>query len=294
MKINNVDKLRYLESMIQPYEKKKQKKYFIEQFLNGSGNELIDKFWELKSSSRMAYDLYSWMKDDENIKDFEFEFKLPGLKSGGNGPNMDVFIETEDELIFIESKFTEKANLHYTDNGNLSEAYYRDGEYGKKQLKLVDRFYGNEWAEKFSIFCTDWKDTMEKNGWHKGSDWFEPKQETCHLSGILLFLFDTKNKKIIKNKKIRLYNIFWNIDNDIYSDMEKKFCENAQNLINNIIQDEGKKLGVTDFKIDAFSVQEMFKGEKNISDHIIFPDDLKERIIKRNEDILKKENITSR
>ena len=105
MKINNEDKLRYLESMIQPYEKKKQKKYFIEQFLNGSGNELKDKFWELKSSSRMAYDLYSWMKDDENIKDFEFEFKLPGLKSGGNGPNMDVFIETKDELIFIESKF---------------------------------------------------------------------------------------------------------------------------------------------------------------------------------------------
>ena len=109
-----------------------------------------------------------------------------------------------------------------------------------------------------------------------------------------MFLFDTKNKEIIKNKKIRLYNIFWNIDNDIYSDMEKEFCKKAQNLINGIIQNEGKKLGVTDFKIDAFSVQEMFKGEKNISDHITFPDERKKYIIQRNDDILKKENIKSR
>ena len=44
MKINGVDKLKYLESMIQPYKKKNKKKYFLEQFLDGSGNELKINF----------------------------------------------------------------------------------------------------------------------------------------------------------------------------------------------------------------------------------------------------------
>jgi hypothetical protein len=292
MKINKEEKLKYLEEMIQHYTKQNQKKYFIEQFLNGAGNELVDKFWELRSSSRMAYDLYSWMKNDANVLDIEFEFQLPNLQSGGIGPNMDVFIETEDELIFIESKFTEKANLHYIDNGYLKEAYYIKSPYGRSQMGLEERFYDNKWAVRFSDFCTEWESLMTKKGWHKGKDWFEPKQETCHLSGILLFLFKPENAARIKNKKIRLYNIFWEMPQDGYSEMERQFCEKAQNLIEGIISDS--KLDIIDFKINAFSVQDMLKTPNKLSKHIVFPDDYNKKFNNRNEDILKKEKIEHR
>lgn len=290
--INQVKKLEYLEEMLQPYEKKNEKKYFIEQFLHGAGNELDEKFWELRSSSRMAYDLYSWMKDERNVIDFAFEYQLPGLKSGGNGPNMDVFIETKDELIFIESKFTEKANLHYIDNNYLREAYYKDGDYGSKGMTLDKRFDENEWAKNFSNFCYEWEEEMNKKNWHKGRDWFEPKQETCHLSGILLFLFKGENKQIIRNKKIRLYNIYWKMDGDENSAMKQRFCELAQKLIDDIIAKDNP--GIQDFKIDAFSVQEMLENQELLSSHIKFPDNLLKEIFIRNKEILEGEGIKRR
>lgn len=291
MNIAQIEKLNYLEEMICPFTKKGQKKYFIEQYLRGAGNELSEKFWELRSSSRMAYDLYSWMKDCDDIIDFEFEYQLPNLKSGGIGPNMDVFIETEDELIFIESKFTEKANLHYIDNGYLKEAYYTDKEYGRSKMDLATRFYNNEWAKMFALFCIEWEALMNERKWHKGKDWFEPKQETCHLSGILLFLFDKNYSQRIKNKRIRLNNIYWRMPSDKDSIIEKEFCERAQNLIDKIL--ERHNPGVIDFKISAFSVQEMLL-ENKLSSHIKFPEGKLEEMTARNEAILNNINLTSR
>lgn len=294
MNVSQQEKLKYLEEMIRSYKKGKQDHYFIEQYLRGAGNELASKFWELRSSSRMAYDLYSWMKSNEypEIMDFQFEFLLPNLKSGGTGPNMDVFIETKHELIFIESKFTESANLHFTDNGYLKEAYYADKPYGRNNMSLVDRFWGNAWASKFSKFCTEWEEEMERKGWHKGKDWFEPKQETCHLSGILLFLFQEDNRKRIKNKEIKLYNIYWKLPEDSVSEMEQEFCARAQGLINDILSENNP--GVKDFKISAFSAQEMLKDNSLLSNSIHFPSGYLELMTKRNEDILSKEGITHR
>lgn len=292
MKIKAAKKLEYLEKMIQSYEKKSQKKYSVIQFLLGDGNELSGKFWEQKSSSRMAYDLYSWLQADPKAIDFEFEFRLPGLKSGGNGPNMDVFIETKDELIFIESKFTEKANLHYIDSGYLKEAYYINRPYGRQKMELEKRFHDNQWANKFSEFCINWEKLMTINHWHEGKDWFEPKQETCHLSGILLFLFDENNKERIKNKKIRLYNVFWKIPGDEFSEMEQQFCKQAQMLLDEIIFENNP--GIIDFKIEAFSVQEMLNIPNKLSNHLTFPQDYLRIITKRNETILNEERIKSR
>ena len=291
MNISKDKKLVYLEEMILPYEKNHEKKFFIEQYLRGAGNELSGKFWELRSSSRLAYDLYSWMKDEERILDFEFEYQLPGLKSGGIGPNMDVYIETNDEIIFIESKFTERANLHYIDNGYLKEAYYSKDGYGRSRMSLQDRFHGNEWANLFSAFCHKWEDLMAQNGWHNGRDWFEPKQETCHLSGILLFLFDKKNKSRIQNKRIRLYNIYWHMPNDKNSEMESAFLDSAQGLLDEIM--EKYNPGIIDFKLDAFSIQDMLNYNK-LSQNIMFPADMFDQINERNEVILRAEKITSR
>lgn len=234
------------------------------------------------------------MSKEPDVIDFEFEYKLPNLKSGGMGPNMDVFIETKDELIFVESKFTERANLHYIDNGYLKKAYYDEEGYGRNNMKLIDRFYRNDWAKLFSKFCLEREEKMKEEGWHKGIDWFEPKQETCHLSGILLFLSENKNHQKIKGKKIRLYNIYWKLENDKNSPMQLSFCENAQKLIDKIINEYFQELGVFDFKLDAFSVQEMLNDNTKLSPHIKFPSDFKDIITKRNDDILKEEGITFR
>ena len=112
------------------------------------------------------------------------------------------------------------------------------------------------------------------------------------MSGILLFLYDKNNKDRIKNKKIRLYNIFWEIKGDVYSEMERQFCEQAQKLLDGII--EKNNPGIEDFKLDAFSVQDMLKVPNKLSTHITFPPDLEEKIIQRNETILNEEKIKSR
>ena len=285
-------KVKYFERLIKPYTKLGKKKFAIDQFLRGAGNELSDKFWHDISSSRMAFDLYSWMQEEKSILDFEFEFPLPSLKSGGMGPNMDVFIETKDEIIFVESKFTEVANLNFLNKDKKNKTYLSPGYYaethGSKNMSLEKRFNGNFYARDFARFCKEWEGVMTDSlhtSWRsKGYvDWFEPKQETCHLCGILFFLFNEDNKARIKGKSIRLYNVYWQMAGD-NSDIENAFCSRAQKLIDDILKNNNQ--GVKDFKIRAFSVQEMLSGKENLSEHIKFPPEVIDNVMKRNEAIV--------
>lgn len=284
-------KVEYFHRLIEPYTKTHGgKRFFVDQYLRGAGDELKEHFWDEKSSSRLAFDLYSCMKDDDNVLDLEFEFQLPPLASGGMGPNMDVYIETEDELIFIESKFTESANLNYInkehlENSYLSKAYYAE-THGRNNMELSKRFHNYQWASSFKDFCYSFEDEMTNNGWHKGHDWFEPKQETCHLLGILFYIFDPKNHDKVKGKKIRLYNIYWNMPDDLpHSPMEEKFHHMANNLIASIMSD-GYPNNVIDFTFNTFSIQEMLNSNSLLSDHISFPPTRKDDIITRNQKIV--------
>lgn len=225
------------------------------------------------SSSRLAYELYKHLANDDRIKDFEFEKHLPGLASGGMGPNMDVYIETADELIFIESKFTESSNGKYMHpdhegkDGYLSPAYFLKNIYGKRKLSLNQRFWNQNIGEVFSDFCFEWQNLLDnKQEWTKKDDWFDAKQETCHLSGILGFMFD--NIELIRSgKKIRLYNIYWSLYGDEMSEKVKTFIEMANEMVNSIICMNEDKLGRLDFKMDAFSIQDMLAGVKILSEH---------------------------
>ncbi len=242
-----------------------KQKFFIDQFAAGAGNELDGKFWNVKSSSRFAFDLYSWMSEDDNILNLEYEYHLPGMASGGMGPNMDVYVETEKEVIFIESKFSESANLHYLDNNYLSKAYYTHELYGRKKRSLLDRYYGNSFAEDMSKFIQDFEIEMKANKWHKGKDWFEPKQETCHLIGILLHL--SANRDIYKGKRIKLYNIYFHFTGDEHSAMTKCFETKVKTLLESI----SDKIGGIQIEYGSFSVQEMLKNNQLLSDCISFP-----------------------
>lgn len=226
-------------------------KRFIDDYLQGSGNELKEKFWSDNSSSRLAFDLYSW------IPGVQFEKQLPGVicsKSGPAGvPNMDVFVELHDTLLFIESKYTESANLSYTEGEkpNLSKAYWSESLHGK--LKLEERFYGQaEIAHKFSQFCKSIQSDIDRllsgrkqNPWK----WFDVKQETCHLFGIIFYALnarkDEETKKYICDskykgtKKLVLCNIIWRMDEDDFTLKEDSlpaiFEKKAKKLINEIL-----------------------------------------------------------
>lgn len=273
-------KREYIQRLGEPYIKKGIQKFFIDQFAAGAGNELNEKFWNEKSSSRFAFDLYSWMAYDDSIIDFEFEYHLPGMKSGGMGPNMDVYIETAKDVIFVESKFSEMANLHFIDNGYLSKAYYIDEAYGRRKMHLSERYYKYDFASPISEFCYAFEKDMKSNNWHSGIDWFEPKQETCHLIGILIYL--KKNEVYLKGKRIKLCNIYYSLKNDKSTELYKAF----ERRVSKLLEDIKSQLGGIAIEFKSFSVQEMLNDNSLLSDTITFPKDINKRI-KPYEDLAK-------
>lgn len=204
-------KLQYFERLI---AENGSDKYFIEQFLQGSGNELQKKFWSDKSSSRLCFDLYSWLCNEKDIKNLQFEKHLPGILVGENktagAPNMDVFFEKGDDVVFVESKYTEKSGWEYKDDKKkdgsyyLSEAYWGENGYKSCKMSSGERFYDNpQIAKLFRDFCNDIQKEINKREKEKIKySWFDPKQETCHLFGIIFYVINNK----INNKNIFLCN----------------------------------------------------------------------------------------
>jgi len=198
--------LSYLDRLSTTYGKENKK--FYKQFKEGSGSELKYKFWSPRSSSRLCFDLYSCFANYPQVLDIEFEYnKLPGICSGRDESpaNMDVYIKTEDCIFFIESKFTETTNNeNYKKKDGLPQAYwvtedtYLSSEGNLVTKSIADRitFKGNKTEEqilllermriKFPEFCKDVISYIDNNVVSQ-RDWFDAKQETCHIFGILLY-----------------------------------------------------------------------------------------------------------
>lgn len=264
--ISSEEKIHYFEKLIKPYSNNGTKKFPIDQYLKADGNELIEKFWNKKSSSRLAFDLYLDLTNSKNVKDFEFEYKLPGLKSGGKTPNMDVFIETEEEQIFIESKFTEVADLRY--RSILSSSYYsKDGK-----MSLDERYYNTRVSMFVGPFVDDIEEIVANNRKRGAYEWFYPKQETCHIIGILLHILNVDNKNRTNGKKkFRFYNIYWNL-NDEESDIQKKFKERALKFVHDVLNTKD-----IEFTYKSFSIQDLIKNKESLSHNIKFDTSKTER-----------------
>lgn len=241
---------------------------FIDQYQEGSGKELGGKFWSENSSSRLAFDLYSWIAKEQSVHSFQFEKKLPGVICSKHGPagvpNMDVFFETTNDIVFIESKYLEGASLAYT-NGkkpSLSRAYWHKGVYGNMEPKK--RFYGREdIAKHFSSFCEIIQkkiNLIRKNKWK----WFDVKQETCHIFGVIFYLLGAEYKNtqgVLKeqhlDKKVHLCNIIWKCENDNF-DIDKEslpffFEEQAKQLVKDCIGSS------VEFDFHIMTVQDLLK-----------------------------------
>jgi hypothetical protein len=265
-------KLRYFKRLI---AENYSDKYFIEQFLHGSGNELKKKFWSDISSSRLCFDLYSWLCKEKGVKNFQFEKHLPAVKIGKNKfgkdkygmpPNMDAFFEKGDDVVFIESKYTEKSAWKYMDDKHrdgfyLSEAYWGEGGYKSCKMYIGERFYDKpEIAASFRVFCNEIQkeinERKEKEQEHYS--WFDPKQETCHLFGIIFYVINNK----IKKKNIFLCNNVYEIKTDCFEikgSIVEVFKEKAELMLNEIF----KKNNCT-FTFEVNTIQDMlengFKG----------------------------------
>ncbi len=238
----------YESRLAQTYSKKDEKRCFLDQLINGCGNELKDKFWSKISSSRLAFDIYSWLAEDDSCIDIQLEYKMPGIISKGREckANMDVMIETENDIWFIESKFTETANNKEYEKC-LPEAYWKayekdghqncykkaDGKGYVYDYPILKRF-GNQkiMAEEFQKFCID----ISNESKNEGMDWFDAKQETCHLFGILKFMLEND---LGTNKTVHFANIVYQFRGEEVSEFSKKFRVKAIEMSEKVT---GKKL----------------------------------------------------
>lgn len=225
-------RLDYLKRLFTPYKKEGKWECFLLQYLEGSGNELKEKFWSPNSSSRLCFDLYSWMGSDPDYKVIEFEKKLPGIISKGREvhPNMDVFFENNDGLFFIESKYTERT---HNDNfkKDLPEAYWNINETYKNskgkdtKYSITKRYHEKEDVkEAFVKFIKEIEDEALKED---KDSWFDAKQETCHLLGIVIFALEGK-----PTKPIHFLNIAANYeDDDTFAEF---FRSKAEAMVNGL------------------------------------------------------------
>lgn len=276
-------KCEYLNRLAIPYIKKEKEKIFFDQYMNGDGSELKSKFWSKYSSSRIAFDLYSCLGNENSIDDFEFEYQLPGIlyknKESGK-PNMDVYYQKGSTIYFIESKFTE------TPSSKLPQAYYIKTDKYKNTSDvyvnepLQNRFRNNLFiAELFSDFCYQYIDNIKKNT----KDWFDYKQEICHLFGIIFYAKEKLNTSTIK--KIDFRNIVYNFDDyEIFgkahiSQTALQFIHDATILINRIFEHE--KIDIK-FSYDYDFIQSIlpdFKNKKAYGTDIPVKDIMKQYLI---------------
>ncbi len=240
----------YLRRLKTPYEKKGLSKSFFDQFDKASGQEIKDgKFWRIKSSSRLCFDLYSWMADDDNYVDIEVEKQLTGLNAGGSPPNMDVFYETASDIFFIESKYTELVSGKFS----IPEAYwvetdaYHTTEGKLTEKPILERYRGRRDVKDWFVPFIEYVRKLEEN--RKGSTWFDSKQEICHLLGITFYLLESKPQK-----SVHFLNVAANYS---YNDLAVSFCIRAEEMIQQILRANSIS---TDFDYQLCGVKDFFES----------------------------------
>lgn len=256
MKFSISLKEEYYNRLSKPYTKRGVKKLFIDQFMSGSGNELKEKFWSPRSSARLCFDLYSWMGEDDGFHDVEFEYKLCCLISGGRRvyANMDVYYAVGNEVTFIESKYTETAdNRNYTND--LPEAYWKTSrEYKSASGKVVRQEILERYSkqrdvmDQFLSFINDISERAKQSG---AASWFDAKQETCHLLGIVNYMLDPQ---WVEGKKVvNFYNVVANYKQD---DFAEYFKSRAVEMVVNILKTRNLSI---QFNYGLYSIKDFFE-----------------------------------
>ena len=273
----------YYKRLSSIYVKNDEELLFIDQFLAGGGQELGGKFWRTISSARLCFVLYSWMGDDDDILDIRFEKKLRVIKSGRATvySNMDVYFETEKDIFFIESKYTETVN-NYGYKEGLPEAYWKEDDIYKSTTgKIVtcsidERYFRRK--EVMDAFLTFIKEVDEKARTESQEIWFDAKQETCHLLGIVMYAIDNQTKN-----DIHFNNIAANYSNN---DFANWFRTKAERMVKDLFKlfnveagFEYKLCGVREFFTENdFFDKKGFRSDNTVYDLITDKESYEEEI----------------
>lgn len=153
---------------------------------SGSGSELRTKFRALHSSSALAVNTFASFKDHlqdlvllgrNEYQQLRFEKKLStGLR--GTPPNLDVWLERENEVIAIESKFLEYLS---------PKAAKFSEKYARVALPQVDDYW---WSAR-------------EQSKHAGKQYLDVGQLVKHAFGLLRY------KANHPNSEVTLLYLFW-------------------------------------------------------------------------------------
>lgn len=266
---------------------RKETAYFIMDYLQGEGDELGGKFFSPFSSSRLCFDLYSWLGSPRYEKEgYEviFEKYLPRLRLGRENPypNMDVMIVHGDTLLFIESKFTETTsypggNKKSENDFGLPLSYSMGLEptlEDKQRRILVDRYYDDEEAAlRFRSFILAANENAKKNP--QQNDWFNPKQECTHLFGILFYLMGLDSSHSLGRDygeqihHVLFYNVVYGFDHAM-SPLAEDFVIEGNKLIQDLLKEKNSDLT---FEYGTTTVQHFYQSVIVPKNPIAFGDD---------------------
>jgi hypothetical protein len=244
---------RLISPSIRTVDGQKKTAYFVMDYLQGEGGELGGKFFSPYSSSRLCFDLYSWLGSEVFCNqgyEITFEKYLPRLCLGRSNPypNMDVMIRRGETLLFIESKFTETINYPIKNkvsqnNFGLPLSYSADlaKDLSCEDLKILEKYYygSSEAAKRFREFFLK-MDLLVKGTGLEGSDWFDLKQECTHLFGIFFYLLGSDPAHSVLTdfkgeiRQVLFYNIAYGFDFQ-KSEIAKKFLSEGNALIKGLV-----------------------------------------------------------
>ena len=223
-RLKSTEELEYYHRLTEEYG---EKKLFVAQYVNGDGHELKSHFWSCKSSSRFCFELYSWLAKQPEIKHIEFEKKLKSFKGAKRCPNMDVYIEKQTKVYFIESKLTETKTQTIND---LSKSYYEEYADDNKTT-LLKRYYEDEDGVKaIQELVKFTKELLDGKGYT--SCWMDFKQEICHLIGIYITV--SRSNGAYKEKNIEFYNVYYDFGDEV-NDAIEPFFEKAREMMDKLL-----------------------------------------------------------
>jgi len=165
-------------------------KHFEDDLRRGAGDELRMKFCAIHSSAALAVNVFAHFKEYPDRlrvlgqRDFlppEFERKCPtGL--GGTPPNLDVWLESETQVVAIESKLTEYLT--------------------PKKAKYVNSYK----RSKLPFAETCWWEVLEESK-TAGKRYLDVAQLVKHYLGLI------RHSKTAGSKTVTLFYVFWEPSN---------------------------------------------------------------------------------
>jgi len=252
----------------------------LEKFEKGSGKELVrskdcktpPKMASIRSSSALFYNVFEsidyskfrWL--NHQIYNFTVEEQLIAFTTNAN---LDGYLEAEETIIFVESKFAES---YFGKGGTLSTSYL-----------MASTNINSDWQDFFKQFLVQdefgkpiiFKRKIDKNGkikcFYKSIFIrYDGLQMLKHLLGIYKDIKTniTRYKAI---KEVVLVNLVWNINglnksldninNEVYNDLTKT---NVLFKMREFMQNEIIKLGLDiKFSLEYLNYQEFIRNHEN-------------------------------